>query len=406
MKAVILAAGKSTRTYPLTLTRPKPLLPILNKPILAHQLDALHGLIDEAVLIVGYRKEMIEERFGAEYRGIKLTYVEQVEQKGTGHAILQCRDAVREPFLAMNGDDLYTAGDYRRLAEADQAALVKHVEDPRMYGIYDVDDAGRVRRIVEKPVDVFSTLANVGVYKFTPAVFEVLEHTEPSERGEIEITSAIQTLAEQTDFRVVEMEGYWLPIGYPWHLLDANEYMLNTLTESKIEGEVSPQAELNGVVIVGKGSVIRAGAVIDGPVVIGENCTVGPNCWLRPGATLGDGSRVGQCCEVKNTILMEGAAVPHLSYVGDSVIGVGSNLGAGTITANFRHDAGTIPVRVKDAQVDSNRNKLGTIIGDNVHTGINTAIYPGRMLWPHTATFPGESVRKNIEETKRRPPKI
>ena len=93
MKAVILAAGKSTRTYPLTLTRPKPLLPILNKPILAHQLDALHGLIDEAVIVVGYLQEQIHERFGDAYRGIRMTYVEQREQLGTGHAVLQCRDA-------------------------------------------------------------------------------------------------------------------------------------------------------------------------------------------------------------------------------------------------------------------------------------------------------------------------
>src|SRR5689334_13827910 len=107
MKAVIFAAGKSTRTYPLTVTRPKPLLPVANRPILAHQLDALAGLVDTAVVVVGYRAAMIRERFGAAYHGMKIKYIEQTEQLGTGHALQQCGSALTQPFIALNGDDLY-----------------------------------------------------------------------------------------------------------------------------------------------------------------------------------------------------------------------------------------------------------------------------------------------------------
>jgi bifunctional UDP-N-acetylglucosamine pyrophosphorylase/glucosamine-1-phosphate N-acetyltransferase len=109
--------------------------------------------------------------------------------------------------------------------------------------------------------------------------------------------------------------------------------------------------------------------------------------------------------EVKNSILMDRAATPHLSYVGDSVIGERSNLGAGTITANVRHDGKNVMSAVKGAQVDSGRRKLGAIIGDDVHTGINTSIYPGRKLWPNTSTYPGEVVRRDIADVKRLPPK-
>ena len=396
MKAIIMAAGKSTRTYPLTLTRPKPLLPVANRPVLAHQLDALKDLVDGVVLVVKYKREQIEERFGDNYDGLPLEYVEQAEQLGTGHAVLQCAGAIDEPFIAMNGDDLYDPRDLARLAAMDQAALVKRVPDPRLYGIYEVTDGNRAVRLVEKPVDVFSDLANVGAYKFNPNVFDILAKTEQSPRGEIEITSAIQVLAETSDFRVVEMEGYWLPIGYAWHLLDANEYMLTHHLGDEVLGEVSPAAHLNGRVSVGKGTVIRSGVVVDGPVCIGENASIGPNCWIRPGSTIGNGCRVGQACEVKNTILMDGSAVPHLSYVGDSVIGEGVNFGAGTVTANVRHDGGTVRSMIKGELIDSGRRKLGAIIADGVHTGIHTCIYPGRKMWPNTSTVPGEIVRLDV----------
>ena len=396
MKAVIFAAGKSTRTYPLTLTRPKPLLPVANKPIGAHQIEALPASVDTVIMVVGYREEMIRAYFGAEYGGRKIEYVTQTEQKGTGHALLQCAPLISEPFLAFNGDDLYARDDFEALSKQEQAALVKTVADPRLFGIYEVTDGNRVVRLVEKPKEVFSNLANIGAYKFTPEVFEVLAHTPPSERGEIEITCAIQTLAERGDFRAVTAERYWLPIGYAWDLLDANLYMLENHMPVEIHGEVSPAAHVHGPLYVGKGSAVLPGVYIEGPVMIGEGCKVGPNCYLRPGTVLGRGCKVGQGCEVKNSILMDGASVPHLSYVGDSVIGEKANLGCGTVTANYRHDGKNHRSQIKDVLVDTGRRKLGAIIGDGVHTGIHTSIYPGRKLWPHTSTLPGEVVREDV----------
>ena len=397
MKAIIMAAGQSTRTYPLTLTRPKPLLKVCNRTILARQLDALRGIVSGVLLVVGYRKDMIRDAFGDDYGGLRLEYVDQTEQLGTGHAILQCADCVKGPFLALNGDDLFDPIDLAKLAGATNAALAKEVDEPRLYGVFETRDDGTVTRLIEKPENPATNLANVGAYSLTPGIFQALSRVEKSERGEIELTSAIQMLAQESAFRVIEMEGYWLPIGYPWHLLEANEFLLTRL-EHRLEGTVSPRAELRGVVSIGAGSVIQSGVVIDGPVIIGENASIGPNCWLRPGATIGDGCRVGQACEIKNTILMDGAAVPHLSYVGDSIIGEKSNFGAGTITANVRHDNDNVKSMVKGTLVDTGRRKLGAIVADNVHTGINTSIYPGRKLWPGTSTLPGTAVTRDIEE--------
>ncbi len=396
MKAVIMAAGKSTRTYPLTLTRPKALLPVMNKTILEHQLDALAGLVDGVVMVVGYKSEMIRGRFGHRYGTLGIDYVEQEEQRGTGHAVLLCEPLVDGPFIAMNGDDLFAAEDLAQLAQADQAALVKEVDDPRLYGIYEVTPEGRVIRLVEKPKVIFSNLTNIGVYKFTSAIFDILKHTSLSERGEIEITSAIQTLAQTTDFRVVKAEGHWLPIGYPWHILDANAFLLDAREAVDVLGEVSPAAHLSGSVSIGRATRIRSGVVIDGPVCIGENCDIGPNCWLRPYTTIGNGCRVGHGCEIKNSVFFDGAKAPHLSYVGDSVIGEDVNLGCGTITANVRHDSQSHGSVVRGVLMDTGRKKLGAIIGDHVHTGINTSIFPGRKLWPYTSTRPGEVVDRDI----------
>jgi bifunctional UDP-N-acetylglucosamine pyrophosphorylase/glucosamine-1-phosphate N-acetyltransferase len=296
----------------------------------------------------------------------------------------------------MNGDDLYAREDIERLAQMEHAALVKKVEDPRPYGIYEVTEEGRAVRIVEKPKEVFSNLANIGAYKFTPEVFDVLSHTEPSGRGEIEVTSAIQTLAARGTFYVTEAEGYWLPLGYPWHLLDANEYFLSHFLKSEIHGDVSPAAHLNGPVYVGKGTVIRPGVVIDGPVCIGEECSIGPNCWLRAGTTLGNRCRIGQAVEIKNSIFMDDVTAAHLTYIGDSVVGDRVNFGCGTITANVRHDLGNQVSMVNGAWVDTGRMKLGAIIGDDVHTGIHTSIYPGRKMWPGTTTRPGTVVLKDL----------
>jgi len=398
MKAVIMAAGKSTRTYPLTLTRPKPLLPVLGKAILAWQIEALAPLVDGVILVVGYRQEMIREQFGNAYQGVPITYVEQLEQRGTGHAVLQCAEAVDGPFLVQNGDDLYDPKDLARLAASDSAALAMEVPDPRLYGIYETTAEDRVVRLVEKPVEVFSNLANIGAYKLPVEVFDVLRDTPPTIRGEIELTSAVQTLAETTGFHVVRTQGYWLPVGYPWHLLDVNKHFLDHCLTPGIEGEVSDRATITGPVYIGPGTVVRPSAVIDGPVYIGRNCTVGPNCWIRPYTVLCDHCGVGHASEVKGSVLMEDAHAPHQNYIGDSVIGAHANLACGTITANVRHDGQCVRSMVGGALTDTGRLKLGAILGDGVHTGINTSIYPGRKIWPGLSTRPGDVVQRDITE--------
>jgi len=182
MKAVMMVAGKSTRTYPLTLTRPKPLLPILNKPLIYYNLDQLVGLVDEVIVIVGYRKEMIFANLGYEYKGIKIVHQEQKLQLGTGHAVLQAAPHINEAFLVMNGDDLFSKEDIQKLLSFQFAALAQPVSDPSLYGVFQVNEHNQVIRLVEKPKEKIGNLANVGCYLFQPHIFSILEkleHYEP-----------------------------------------------------------------------------------------------------------------------------------------------------------------------------------------------------------------------------------
>ena len=187
-----------------------------------------------------------------------------------------------------------------------------------------------------------------------------------------------------------------LLIRYPWDFIAINEALVSQLTEQVNLGDISPAAHIDGIVQLGEGSRILPGVVIEGNVVIGEQCKIGPNCYLRGSSTIGNHCHIGQAVEIKNSIIGHNTSIGHLSYVGDSVIGNDVNFGAGTITSNLRHDGTNHLSRVRDGLVDTGRRKLGTIVGDGTHTGILTAIYPGRKLGPNSQTLPNATVQKDI----------
>ncbi|NOZ57525.1 MAG: NTP transferase domain-containing protein, partial [Calditrichaeota bacterium] len=303
MQAVLMAAGKSTRTYPLTLERPKPLLPLVGKTLLQRNLDEMVGLVDEVVIIVGYRADMIRGEMGEEYRGIKITYCEQVQQLGTGHAVLQAKPYIRGPFLALNGDDLYQRVDLERLAKYDYAALVRKVPDPSLYGVCKTDDEGRIVDLIEKPKTFVGNLANVGCYKLQPEFFEVLENTPLSERGEIEITSAVAAVARTRPFFVVEMKGYWLPTGYAWDLLKHMQFIL-------ARGYNVPESTHKNL----HGVTVRL------PVYVASGAKVEPGAEIGPYTVVETGARIERNAVVRRTVLFKGAVVRENARVYSSVL--------------------------------------------------------------------------------------
>lgn len=387
MEAILLAAGRSTRTYPLTVDKPKPLLKVANKTLIEHNLEQLRGLVDEAVIIVGFNHELIEN-IGKSYGKIKLSYVMQKEQNGTGGALMAAKNFVKGRFLVMNGDDLYSRKDIKNCIDAGICVLAKKVDDLARFG--EVKSDGIYAAAIAEKESKGNGLAYTGLMVLDESCFS--EKFKPSPRGELEITDIV---GKGDKKRIVISQDYWIPISYPWNLLEANEYFLNKITK-EISGEVEEGATLKGLIRIGKGTLVRAGAYIEGPVVIGENCNIGPNCFIRPHTSIGNNCKIGNAVEIKNSIIGDNSAVGHLSYVGDSVLGINVNIAAGTITANLRHDNKTVASLVKDNLVDSGRRKLGAIIGDGAHTGIHTSIYPGRKIWPGMSTLPGEIVKKDV----------
>lgn len=185
---------------------------------------------------------------------------------------------------------------------------------------------------------------------------------------------------------------------YPWHFLDVMAYILRHLTKY-LPGRTFRRRQ--GRLTVGAGSTILPGVVVEGEVVIGARCTLGPHCYLRGPIVIGDECRVGQAVEIKNTIVGNGSTIPHLSYIGDSIIGDNVNIAAGCITANLLHSGGTVRSFLglshsKGDLIDSGRRKLGAVIGNNVRLGIGTLILPGRKLGSGVQTYPHTLVRKDL----------
>jgi len=389
LKAVILAAGEGNRMRPLTSHRPKVMLPLANKPILEHLLlEASAAGIAEFIFVVGYGDDQVRGYFGDGQKwGVSIAYCEQRKQLGTADAIGRVAGLVEGSFLVMNGDVVVGRKDIKKLMGGPHNTMgVIEVEDPRGLGMVELAD-DRVVNIYEKMVKPPTSLANAGLYLFTPEIMDIIARTEKSPRGEYEITDSLKLLIATGAGLHYHRLASWLDVSYPWDLLAANEGVMAGMKLENL-GQVEPGAVLQGPVGIGRDTIVRSGSYIVGPVVIGEGGDIGPSCFIRPATAIGDGCRIGAAVEVKNSIIMNGTKIPHHNYVGDSVIGERCNLGAGTKIANLRLDKKDIRV----SGVDTGRRKLGAIIGDDVETGINCSINVGSIIGGGSFIGPGAVV--------------
>ena len=426
MKAVILAAGKGTRLYPLTIDTPKILLPLLGRPLIEWFIEILEGYVEEIIFVVGDNEysRRIESYVKSSINkvNIKLSFVYQKEQLGTGHALQCAKDLVgaSERFILLYGDDLYARADLENLLKHDYAILGKQVVDPEKWGILQKDGSGNLLEIVEKPEKYVGDVANIGMYLLDSKVFELFKEVEMSPRGEYEVTDTVSLFAKRQKVKVLSVERYWLPLGYPWMILDAQEKLIGEygykfeslvdshsilLNDSNLEEFVDKLSELdihidNGVTIHGnlivrRGSIIKSGSYFEGDIIIGKNCEIGPNAYIRGITSLGDNVKVGMS-EVKNSIIMEYSTLPHFNYFGDGIMGRNVNFAAGCIATNLRLDDQNIKTMIKEKMVDTGRRKFSTVIGDGVKFGAGVTIYPGRKIWPNAQIKPNEIIQKDI----------
>jgi glucose-1-phosphate thymidylyltransferase len=326
MRALILAGGEGSRLRPITHTNAKQLIPIAGRPILFHAIEAVRdaGIRDVGVVVGPPNGEEIRAAVGDGSRwGIGVTYVEQEAPLGLAHAVLAASGFVRgEPFLMYLGDNVLLGGVTRFVdgferTGPDAQILLARVPHPERFGVV-VLEGDRVVRLVEKPREHVSDLALVGVYLFRDSILEACGSLEPSWRGELEITDAIQALVDGgRTVRAEMVEGWWKDTGKPEDLLEANRMMLS-LVGARVEGDVDGSSTIEGPVAVRPGAkVIRS--VVRGPAVIGpdsviEESEVGPDVSIERDCTI-------VRSEISDSIVMEASQVVDVRGLTGSILG-------------------------------------------------------------------------------------
>ncbi|MEO0455210.1 MAG: glucose-1-phosphate thymidylyltransferase [Cyanobacteria bacterium P01_A01_bin.114] len=330
MKALILSGGKGTRLRPLTHTGAKQLVPVANKPILWYGIESIvaAGITDIGIVISPETGEEIRQKTGNGDRfGANITYILQSEPAGLAHAVKVAQPFLQaSPFVMYLGDNLIQdqlSGFVNEFKEnhASSLILLREVEDPRAFGVAKVTPQGEVVALVEKPQNPPSNLALVGVYVFSPAIHDAIAQIQPSERGELEITDAIQKLIEtQQGVTSERLSGWWLDTGKKDDLLEANRIILDAYSvENRIQGNVDDSSRVIGRVEIGADTHIK-NCMIRGPVRIGQNCRI-ENSFIGPYSSIADGVTLIDA-DLDHSVVLEGAKIEGVHQrIVDSLIG-------------------------------------------------------------------------------------
>jgi len=329
MKALILSGGKGTRLRPLTYTGAKQLVPVANKPILWYGIEAIveAGITEIGIIISPETGEEIKQKTGnGQIFGAKITYILQDQPLGLAHAVKIAQIFLGDSdFIMYLGDNLiednlkpfFTAFKNQNL---DALILLRKVSNPSAFGVAKIDEQGRVLQLVEKPKVPPSNLALVGVYFFSSAIHHAIELIQPSPRGELEITDAIQHLIDiQRPVEALQLEGWWLDTGKKDDLLEANRIILDTRLEISIEGDIDSNSQIIGRVEIAAGSKI-INSTIRGPAIIGKDCYL-ENCFIGPFTSIADGVRLFET-DIEHSVILQQAQVSGVHQrIVDSVVG-------------------------------------------------------------------------------------
>jgi len=387
MKAVILAAGEGRRLRPFTETMPKVMLPVANKPVLEYVVDAVKNSgIDEIIIVVGYRKEVIMEYF-KNYEDVDIKYVVQDKQLGTAHALLQAKKHIKDSFIVLSGDNIIDQNSISKLIKdkSEYSILIKEHPHPSKYGVVFVEK-NILKEIVEKPREELGKFISTGIYKLPSSIFDNVE--ELTSQGIYALTSVIQSLVDHDKEIITVTSDLWMDIVYPWDLLNVNEAMLHNISAS-VSGVIEKGVTMKGAVSVGKNTSIYSGCYIVGPVVIGDGCEIGPNTCIFPSTTIGNNSVVHPFCEIRNSVLMDDLRIGSNSYISHSIIGRGSIAGH-----NFTIIPGKTTIEIEDEF--TKLDNIGVMIGEDSTIGSNVIVEPGVIIGRKTEISPLKRIIKNV----------
>lgn len=328
MKALILSGGKGTRLRPLTYSGAKQLVPVANRPILFYCIDNIvdAGIRDIGIIISPETGQEIREAVGSGKRwNARIRYILQDEPAGLAHAVKIAGTFLgRSDFVMYLGDNLIGSGIKRFVGDfgkkkSDATILLKAVENPRQFGVAEVSGRGNIIRLVEKPEHPPSNLALVGVYIFSDKIFKAIKRIQPSARGELEITDAIQEMIHMGHaVKSFVLNTWWLDTGKKDDLLSANAIVLDEWGKKSISGTVDKASKILGRVTMGRKSHIRE-STVRGPVVIGEN-TVIENSFIGPHTSIGDNVSIINS-SIEHSVIMNGSQVLDIQRLEESLIG-------------------------------------------------------------------------------------
>lgn len=360
MQAVVLAAGEGQRLRPFTVTKPKVMIKVANKPILEYVVDALNKAgIRDIVIVVGYRKSRVMDYFGDGSKwNVKIKYAIQEKQLGTAHALRYAKELVNNSFILVSGDNIIDSETVKKLEEWSIAYKIS--DESSKYGVIELHE-NEVIKIVEKPKEPISNLVNTGIYMLGREVFEFIDtHTN--------ITDVINEMIENGyKFKAVEAEK-WLDIVYPWDIIKVNQLAMD-FEGAVIAGRIE-KAEVMGDVEIGPNSVIRYGAYVNSSV-IGRNCEVGQNAVIK-NSSIGDNVRISAFSYVENCVIGDNVIIGPHSYIMDSVVDSGSIIKPKftTISEDTEVVIGSEVYRIK----------AGAFIGENCRIGANVTVEAGSII--------------------------
>lgn len=334
MKGVLLSGGTGSRLRPITHTGPKQLVPVANKPVLEYAIEDFKeaGITEIGVILGNKGRKEIQDALGdgSKY-GVDITYIIQGNPLGLAHAAGCARDFVgNDDFVMYLGDNILKAGitdlvESFKLGDYGAGIALQEVDNPKAFGIADVDDNGNVTKLIEKPDEPPTNLALIGIYVFSNAVFDAIEQLKPSWRGELEITDAIQTLLEDgqaIDSHVVH--GWWKDTGRPEDILEANRLVLEDSLLAQ-EGQVKSGATVEGRVDLHETATIREGTTVRGPVSIAENSVIGSGTYVGPYTSVGPNSTL-EGVHIENSVIIGESSITTSGKIIDSLLGRGTNI--------------------------------------------------------------------------------
>ncbi len=370
-QAVILAAGEGQRLRPFTVTKPKVMLSVADKPILQYVIESLaQNGVRNIVLVVGYRREQVFDYIGsAEQFGVDVVYITQEKQLGTAHALVQAKAVIKNDFLVLPGDNLIEADTIARFVTIKpNSVLVKRVDNPVRYGVVTIDK-GKAKAITEKPKEATSNIVNTGIYAFTTEIFNFIE-------AELDIPDVInKMLAQGYPISAQETDGTWLDVVYPWDILSLNDAILHQ-AQANLGGTIEAGVSVKGLVSVGEGTVVRSGSYIVGPVVIGGNCDIGPNVCILPATSIGDNVVISSFSEIKNSVVGDDVSIGPGCIIQDSVIDKGC-----VINGHF-----TAASSQADVEVNGEHHlvNIGAMLGEGCRLGNSIVAQPGVIVGNHS----------------------